>query len=255
MKSLSHVRLSATSWTVAHQAAPSTGFSRQEYWSGLPFPSPGDLPNPGIEPPRSPALQEDALTTELPGVLAHILSWSWFRGLGCTHFALPARTYLRSQNTGLGLYLFIVLFHIIQHKVSTQYTLCNKWKPSLRNSIFTKCNLQANLYLFWGKVVNTIFISLDALGLWCSTRALHCCAKAFSSCTELGLLSSCGARASHCSGCFFLWSTRVCRSSCPMSYGILSPGSGIELTSPALAGRFLTTGPPANSKKFLIATI
>ena len=42
------------------------GFSRQEYWSGLPFPSPGDLPNPGIEP-RSPTLQADALTSEPPG--------------------------------------------------------------------------------------------------------------------------------------------------------------------------------------------
>ena len=48
------------------EAPPSMGFSRQEYWSGLPFPSPGDLPNPGIEP-RSPTLQADALTSELPG--------------------------------------------------------------------------------------------------------------------------------------------------------------------------------------------
>ena len=47
MKSLSHVRLFATPWTVAYQAPPSVGFSRQEYWSGLPFPSPGDLPDPG----------------------------------------------------------------------------------------------------------------------------------------------------------------------------------------------------------------
>ena len=53
-------------WTVAHQAPLSMGFSRQEYWSGLPFPSPGDLPNPGIEP-RSPTLQADALTSEPPG--------------------------------------------------------------------------------------------------------------------------------------------------------------------------------------------
>ena len=52
--------------TVAYQAPPSMGFSRQEYWSGLPFPSPGDLPDPGIEP-RSPALQADALTSEPPG--------------------------------------------------------------------------------------------------------------------------------------------------------------------------------------------
>ena len=49
MKSLSCVRLSATPWTVAHQAPPSVGFSRQDYWSRLPFPSPGDLPNPGID--------------------------------------------------------------------------------------------------------------------------------------------------------------------------------------------------------------
>ena len=53
-------------WTVAHQAPPSMGFSRQEYWSGLPFPSPGDLPDPGIEP-RSPTLQADALTSAPPG--------------------------------------------------------------------------------------------------------------------------------------------------------------------------------------------
>ena len=66
VKSLSRVRLFATPWTVAHQAPLSMGFSRQEYWSGLPFPSPGDLPDPGIKP-RSPALQADALTSEPPG--------------------------------------------------------------------------------------------------------------------------------------------------------------------------------------------
>ena len=64
MKSLSLVRLFVTPWTVAHQAPLSMGFSRQEYWSGLPFPSPGDLPDPGIEL-RSLALQADALTSEL----------------------------------------------------------------------------------------------------------------------------------------------------------------------------------------------
>ena len=48
--SLSHVQFFATPWTVAYQDSPSTGFSRQENWSGFPFPSPGDLPNPGIEP-------------------------------------------------------------------------------------------------------------------------------------------------------------------------------------------------------------
>ena len=66
VKSLSRVWLFAILWTVAYQTPPSMGFSRQEYWSGLPFPSPGDLPNPGIEP-GSPALQADTLTSEPPG--------------------------------------------------------------------------------------------------------------------------------------------------------------------------------------------
>ena len=66
LKSLSRVLLFATPWTVAYEAPLSMGFSRQEYWSGLPFPSPGELPNPGIEP-RSPALHVDALTSDPPG--------------------------------------------------------------------------------------------------------------------------------------------------------------------------------------------
>ena len=57
---------SETPWTVAYRAPLSMGFSRQQYWSGLPFPSPGDLPNPGIEP-GSPALHTDALVSEPPG--------------------------------------------------------------------------------------------------------------------------------------------------------------------------------------------
>ena len=68
VKSLSRVRLFTAPWTVAHQAPLSMGFSRQEYWSGWPFPFPGDLPNPGIEP-GSLTSQGDALTPELPGKL------------------------------------------------------------------------------------------------------------------------------------------------------------------------------------------
>ena len=66
---LSRVQLFETPWTVAHQAPLSMGFFRQEYWSGLPFPPPGDLPNPGIKPesPMSPALQEDSLPAESLG--------------------------------------------------------------------------------------------------------------------------------------------------------------------------------------------
>ena len=56
----------ATSWTVAHQALLSMGFPRQEYWSGLPFPSLGDLPDSGIKP-RSPVLQADSFSSEPPG--------------------------------------------------------------------------------------------------------------------------------------------------------------------------------------------
>ena len=64
---LSHVQLFSTSWTVARQAPLSMEFSRQEYWSGLPFPSPGNLPNPEIEP-TSPALAGRFFTTEPPDV-------------------------------------------------------------------------------------------------------------------------------------------------------------------------------------------
>ena len=66
VKSLSRVQLFGTPWTTVHQAPLSMGFPRQEYWSELPFPSPGDLPNPGIEP-RSPTLRADALPSEPPG--------------------------------------------------------------------------------------------------------------------------------------------------------------------------------------------
>ena len=73
VKWLSHVRFFATTRTVAHQPPPVMGFSRQEYWSGLPFPSPGDLPDPGTEP-MSPALQADALTSEPPGKLLNLMA-------------------------------------------------------------------------------------------------------------------------------------------------------------------------------------
>ena len=63
----SRVRLCATPQTAAHQALPSLGFSRQEYWSGLPFPSPGDLPDPGIAP-ASPALAGRFFISGPPGI-------------------------------------------------------------------------------------------------------------------------------------------------------------------------------------------
>ena len=66
MVSCTVVSDSATPWTVARQAPLSVGFSRREYWSGLPCTPPGDLPNPGIEP-KSPTLQVDSLSSEPPG--------------------------------------------------------------------------------------------------------------------------------------------------------------------------------------------
>ena len=68
VKSLSRVRLFPIPWTVAYQAPLSMGFSRQGYWSGLPFHFPRDLPNPGIKP-RSPVLWANALPSELSGKL------------------------------------------------------------------------------------------------------------------------------------------------------------------------------------------
>ena len=77
VKLLSRVRLFAAPWTVAYQAPRSLGFSRQEHWSGLPFPSPGHLPNPGIEP-GSPTFQADALTSEPPYPQLYFLKENWF---------------------------------------------------------------------------------------------------------------------------------------------------------------------------------
>ena len=96
---LSHfscVRLCATPETAAHQAPPSLGFSRQKHWSGLPFPSPGDLPNPGIEP-WSPALQADSLPSETAGksgnrdnhVIISYLFYTWYQECICVNPNLP----------------------------------------------------------------------------------------------------------------------------------------------------------------------
>ena len=77
VKSLSRVRLFATRWTVAYKAPLPMEFSRQAYWSGLPFPSPGELPEPGIEP-GSPALQADTLPSEPPGKPTYCPEHKWF---------------------------------------------------------------------------------------------------------------------------------------------------------------------------------
>ena len=88
MKLLSRVRLFATPWIVAYQAPPSMEFSRKEYWSGLSFPFPGDLPNPGIEP-GSPALQAHAYlwaTREAPEALTD-LQYCFIPSVGLLRFS------------------------------------------------------------------------------------------------------------------------------------------------------------------------
>ena len=69
MESLNRVQFFPTPWTITHQTPQSMEFSRQEYWSGMPFLPPGDLPDPGIEP-QSPVLQADTLPSEPPGKCA-----------------------------------------------------------------------------------------------------------------------------------------------------------------------------------------
>ena len=103
VKSLSCVRLFVTPWTVAYQAPLSMGFSRQEYWSGLPFPSPGHLPNPGIKP-GSPTLEADTLTSEPPGKPKQMLSlgiYNIFVYCCCCNIIISL--------TGLKQYKFVIL--------------------------------------------------------------------------------------------------------------------------------------------------
>ena len=109
MKSLSRVRLFATPWTVAYQAPPSRGFSRQDYWSGLPFPSPGDLPDPGIKL-ESPVSQMDSLLlNRFPGgseVKASALQWGrpafdpWIRKMPWRRKWQPAPVFLPVESHG-----------------------------------------------------------------------------------------------------------------------------------------------------------
>ena len=80
----------AITWTIADLAPLPMGFSRQEHWSGLPFPSPGDLPSPGIEP-RSPAMQADYLLSEPPGKPANF-NTNWQLSSTSTHIKSWAAT-------------------------------------------------------------------------------------------------------------------------------------------------------------------
>ena len=104
---------SATPWTVAYHAPPSMGFSRQEYWSGLPFPPLGDLPNPGIEP-QSPTLQTDALPSEPPGklyVLAIVNSAAMNNGIHVSFSILVSSGYMPRSGGFIPGFLRKTIFH------------------------------------------------------------------------------------------------------------------------------------------------
>ena len=93
MKLLSRVRLFAIPLTIAYQAPPSMEFSRQQYWSGLPFPSPGELCNPGIEP-GSPTLQADPLPSEPPGKPVFSIFTFFYNGRIISEFKKTCKLFL-----------------------------------------------------------------------------------------------------------------------------------------------------------------
>ena len=101
--------LFATPWTVAYLAPPTMGFSRQEYWNGLPFPSPGDLPDPGIEP-GPPALEADALTSEPPRKPQQMAIHWFFSNLDPTQTLYEIWNYFQFSFHDVGSSLFLLFF-------------------------------------------------------------------------------------------------------------------------------------------------
>ena len=167
MKLLSCVRLFATPWTIAYQAPPSTRFSRQEYLSGLPFPSPGDLPNPGIEL-VSPALQADALTSEPPGKPnISLSSFFWVGGAGGKNTGVGCHSLLQeiflTQGLNPGLphcrQTLYRLSHqgslecaIAEHNMATSVQLPGDFTCSIQQIVLLQCSCSkrshCNLILF-----------------------------------------------------------------------------------------------------------
>ena len=128
VKSLNWVWLFVTPWTVAHQVPWSMGFSRHEYWSGLPFPSPGDLPDSGIKP-RSPALHADTLPPELQGKPHNItLRPSFF-------FFWPG-----GKNTGMNC-------HSLLHEIFPTQGL-NRCLPHCRQTLYHLSHQGSHTYMY-----------------------------------------------------------------------------------------------------------
>ena len=191
----SHARLFATLWTVACQASLCMGFSRQEYWNWLPFPSPGDLPNPRIKPTSlmSPALADRFLTTSATWEAYFIRSdFNMFQSIG---------TFIQFLNfIGVRLLYNIVLVSTVQQNESVRHKPISSpfWAPfpfrapqcikqsSLRNTVCSHqlsilyicvnphlpilfplpflpwypyiCSLSVSLFCFANKIIYTIFL-------------------------------------------------------------------------------------------------
>ena len=137
-------------WTVAHQAPPSMGFSRQEYWSGLPFPSPGDLPDPGIKP-RSPTLQADALTSAPPGKLPSLYEGgAQIRGQSVPNLASITQT---DRNPCSGLTCAVKMAHLsCPEGESLPGGKC--WESG-------QCRPKAHLQLHWSPALEEGLTSVD----------------------------------------------------------------------------------------------
>ena len=124
-QSLSVVQLFATTWTVAHQASLFIGFSRQEYWSGLPFPSPGDLPHPGIEP-GSPALKADSFWPN-----AECIPACSFRFQPSIWNGFPHLVYLVNSYKYISEHKLHVILSRINHSFISIPILCSQLQHSL----------------------------------------------------------------------------------------------------------------------------
>ena len=168
---LSCVWLFATPWTVAHQAAQSMAFSREEHWNRLPFSSPEDLSDPGIKP-ASPALAGGFLTTEPPGETIYLLQYinsSFINFLYLTTCSLKARVLVfKAQLLTLDSY----------HMVSTQQVFCwiNEWILFHHLNFF---NIQEWQWFFiWGQLIlnlrlplNTRVLQSNLYKLWSQSLA------------------------------------------------------------------------------------
>ena len=148
-----HVWLFKTPWTVAHQDPLSMEFPRQEYWSGLPFPFPGHLPNPAFEP-ASPAFQADSLPSEPPGKSRSSLKWCQF------HFKLPL--VILFQSIPLPIQPFIIYPSIHPSNYLSNYasihpsiqalTLPSTHPSSMHPSIYSSIHPTIHQETFMGKV-------------------------------------------------------------------------------------------------------